>query len=149
METSVQNEELNVPTDHFIKLQRLFDQEGPIELFARLMIEYECELSYIPMDTCFTNNLLSGGSSTGGNTGWLSTSYTPGLARRFWSWGIPDISTEGAHNRFNYSKLYQAATLREEEIKRTATKRASATDEDTSKKTKLLRTDSGSSTTVD
>ena len=111
-ETLVPSNRTNMPVDVYIKLNRLVDQEGPVNLWARILIEYECEMSAIPIRTPFNNNVVTGDTVDGGDTGYIASSLTLGLARRFWMWGIPDVSSTPLQSgNLGYKESYQAATL--------------------------------------
>lgn len=112
LESAVPHAPLNLPTDSYIKIQRLLDQEGPINIYARIVIEYFCEISVLPNDSGFNFNTLTASYGTGGDTPWIATSLTTGMARRFSSWGLPNLTTTPPlGSEYSYSKIYQPATF--------------------------------------
>lgn len=124
LESTVFNTPNDIPPDVFIKINRLFDQEGPINMYARLLIEYSCELEWLPIDVPFKNNLVTGNLSTNsGQNAWLATSVTLGPIRRFRAWGVPNISQPPLASSGAYSQIYQPATMGANVGRLTKTKR--------------------------
>lgn len=121
LETAVPSAPMDVPVDCFIKINRLYDQEGPINLYARILVEYEVTLSKIPLDTEFCNSVLVGAAAGGGDNGFIRSTLTTGMARRYSSWGIPNLASAKAKTSA-YQRIYQPATLSSQlKRKRTAT----------------------------
>lgn len=110
LETALQSTQMNIPPDHYIKINRLLDQEGGITLNARLLVRYKCDISIIPNDVGFNYSTLSASYGTKGDTTWIAPTYTSGLARRYKSWGIPDLAYTPRSSGKGYSYLYQSAT---------------------------------------
>ena len=106
--TGLWNCQPDIPPDVYVKLNRLLTVEGPMQIMARLIVEYTSELSFMPIETPFTNNSISGNAGTGGGTGWFATSFRLGIPERFSSWGIPDW---GAGKRVGPYQEYQPTTL--------------------------------------
>nr|QKE54933.1 MAG: nonstructural protein [Parvoviridae sp.] len=145
LETALPSAPLDLPKDIYIKINRLYDQEGPINLYARILVEYTCSISVIPISTPFNNNMLSGAIAAGGESSWLATTWTPGLARRFSSWGLPNLTSPPLQGSA-YQEIYQAATIAGGA--RSNLKRIRGDDDkDREKRIKIDGTDCGSSIT--
>ena len=96
--------------DHYIKLPRLFNQIGPVILDGRLIVEYECEIECVPIQSPFLNGVITWQAQTGGDSSFAQTTATFGPTRRFVSWGIPPPPVAPLSSGGAYERLYQPAT---------------------------------------
>lgn len=108
--TGINTPTLDVPVDCYLKLNRLLNQEGPMQTTARILVEYTCEIESIPVDNGFGFNSYTGGYGDGGDTATFYNTLALGQDRRFYSWGVPTY-TSVRTTETPYNRIYQPATL--------------------------------------
>lgn len=110
LEVAVPSANTNIPKDVYVKIARDFTSEGPIEYDGKVLITYNCSITVEPQHGGFNFTGQVGSYGTGVDTAYFGTSYTLGLARRYSSWGIPNLNSVAPLAPLAYGDIYQPAT---------------------------------------
>lgn len=117
MQSCVESSTNSQPVDHYIKLQRLLDPEGPMNLSAKIVIEYHCTLEFQPRSNLFAHPQfqLTAPTSVGQFENFQANSFTcSGRLRDYEPYGISAYSatqpTGASVQRYN---IYQPASVSE------------------------------------
>lgn len=117
MQSCVESADNNQPVDHYIKLQRLLDPEGPMNLSAKLVIEYHCTLEFQPRSNLFAHPQLqlTAPTTVGQFENFSTNNFTcSGRLRDFEPYGISAYSaTQPSSASASRYQIYQPASVSE------------------------------------
>lgn len=103
----------NQPPDHYIKLQRLHDAEGKMDLAAKILVEYTCVLEFQPNTDLFAHPQLTYTAAAGGafEGNYVNNYVATGRLRDFEPYGIPAFSATQPTSEASKYQIYQPASV--------------------------------------